>query len=722
MNYSTDRPIENAGQDLLGRASFSKQLGKAIFEYKGKDGLVIGLYGKWGTGKTSVINMAIDELESISSFKENKPLTMRFSPWNYSDKNNLISIFFQNLKNIIDIQDNEEFKKKVGKALSDYSGAFDVLSLIPVVGSGAASALKTIAQVQGRKLTQRGDLDKTRKQLEKALLDADKKIIIVIDDIDRLTNPQIRDIFQLVKQVADFPNVIYVLAMDREVVRSALAEVHNIDGNEYLEKIIQVPFELPELRKAKLHEIFFAKLGQIIQELPGKIVWEQKYWNNVFQNCIEPYLNTLRDINRVINTFQFKYGMLYQETSFEDMVGITTIEVLEPDLYRWIGNNKEAVCGGLLHSLLSTRDQKIDYRKQYSEEFSRLGINPDQSIKCVSTMFPVFAKDVNEYSFGYQDSSEIRGRMRVAHEERFELYFMLDLDDVKVPRSVINACIYSLDNDTLQTTIEGINMQGNIIYFLEEFRALIDKIPHERLGLIVCAMIDLQGKFQGESTRGFFVLPACDIAEYCVQEMLKKINTEDERNNAICLAADRVNKHGLGAIARILNRIELSYGRLSGTSENQENQIISLEQLENLEQLFVTKVHNIASSEFLLELSDFSLIFYLWEAFDKVCAQKYLSNLLKDDSQKLKFICAMAGRWHGTNGSGWGFNSKQYSSYVSGEDIYNLIQKSDKKMLSDFSAIEQIKLASFFLNYGKDDMDYVNEQDAMMLVEKWKNS
>lgn len=52
MNYSTDRPIEMVEQDLLGRSSFSNQLGKAIYEYNGKDGLVIGLFGKWGTGKT----------------------------------------------------------------------------------------------------------------------------------------------------------------------------------------------------------------------------------------------------------------------------------------------------------------------------------------------------------------------------------------------------------------------------------------------------------------------------------------------------------------------------------------------------------------------------------------------------------------------------------------------------------------------------------------------
>ena len=109
----------------------------------------------------------------------------------------------------IDVQDNEELKNKVGKALSDYSGAFDALSLVPVIGSGVAAVLKTLAQAQGANLMQCADLDKTRKILEEALIKADKKIIIVIDDIDRLTNSQIRDVFQLVYcQVEIYGNCI----------------------------------------------------------------------------------------------------------------------------------------------------------------------------------------------------------------------------------------------------------------------------------------------------------------------------------------------------------------------------------------------------------------------------------------------------------------------------------------------------------------------------------
>lgn len=720
MNYNTDRPIDTGEQDLLGRASFSNQLGKAIYEYNGKDGLVIGLFGKWGTGKTSVINMAINELNKLAVNDENKPIIMKFAPWNYSDKDNLISLFFQSLKNKIEIQDNEELKNKVGKALTDYSGAFDALSLVPVVGSGVAAILKTLAQAQGANLMQSFDLDQTREILERELIKANKKIIIVIDDIDRLTNSQIRDVFQLVKQVADFPNIIYVLAMDREVVRSALTEVHNIDGNEYLEKIIQVPFELPELRKSKLHNIFFTKLEQIINNLPNEVTWDKHYWSNVFRNCIEPYINTLRDVNRLINTFQFRYGMLHQETAFEDMIGITTLEVLEPELYKWICNNKDAVCGGFMHGILSSRGNKPDYRKLYHNEFETLGINPDLAISCLSTMFPVFARDVNEYQYGYQVMSDIRGKMRVAHEGRFELYFMFDLDDIKVSRSIINACIYELNRDKLSTVIEEINNQGNIIYFIEEIRALVDKIPYERLDLIASVMLGLQGVFKGENSRDIFTISASDMADHLSDDIIKRFKTEEEKYEIIRAAVENVNKTGLGTMARLINRIELAYGRLAGDSEKEDAQTISLMHLEELEKSYVVKIHTIAKSELILDMNDFSMAFYLWECFDKDGAKDYLEELFKNEINKLKFICARAGRWNSTIGSGWSFDSKNYSQYISEEEIHNIIQNFDKNKLDEFTEIEQIKLASFALNYNKYEMDHVNEQEALRLVNEWK--
>ena len=720
MNYHTDRPIENCDQDLLGRSTFSKQLGKSLFEYDSSDGLVIGLYGKWGSGKTSVINMAISELNRLSSTEENEPLTMSFSPWNYSDKNNLISIFFQQLKNTIDYQDNEELKKKVGTALSDYADAFDALSIIPVIGTSLASVTRAIAKGYGEKFKTEQDLSKTREILEKALLAINKKIIVVIDDIDRLTKSQIRDIFQLVKQVADFPNIIYVLAMDKEVVSKALSENSSFDGNEYLEKIIQIPLELPELRKSKIHDIFLAKLDQINQEINLAFDIDYQYFSTVFMNCIAPYIRTLRDVNRVINIFQFKYRTLYQEISFEDMIGITTIEVLEPELYKWIGQNKEYVCGGIQHDYLSLRNREIDYRKQYSMEFSRLGLDPEKTIKCISTMFPVVAKDVKENNPSCLNSPKSVLKMRIANEERYNLCFILDFDDIKVSKITIKSCIYELNKDDLRTVIDVINQKGSIIYFLEELLSLVDDIPYERLGLIASVLIDVQGEFSGKKMKSIFTISACQYADMCVFSILRKLQTDDERNGIIRSVLEQVNKKTIGTISNMIYRMEFAYGRLGSESENKEDQIINLRQLENLEELYVIKVKDITSSETILDLKDFSVIILLWESFDKEGAQKFVSKLIKDDFHKLKYICTFARRWEGSNERGWFFYPERYTLQISDEEIYNLIQNYDKKKINELTDIDQIKLASFVLNYQEGNVHHVNEQEAKKLVEEWK--
>lgn len=625
------------------------------------------------------------------------------------------------MKNKIELQDNEELKKEVGKALNDYAGAFDALSLIPIVGSGVAAILKTVAQAQGTNLMQGADLEKTKELLESALVEVNKKIVIIIDDIDRLTNSQIRDVFQLVKQVADFPNIIYILAMDREVVRRALQEVHNVDGNEYLQKIIQVPFEIPELRKSKLNSIFFSRLDEVVKEISDKIKWDDMYWKDVFQNCIEPYINTLRDVNRVINTFQFKYGAMYEETAFEDMIGITTIEVLDPELYKWIGNNKEAVCGGFFHGLSFDKSDK-DYRKKYSEEFLSLEINPDRAIRCIAAMFPMFANDVNEKGFEYFSSSDIRSKMRAAHKERFELYFMYDLDDIRIPRNIINACIYKLDTESIRNHLDKINKQGNIIYFLDEVRSLINNIPYKRLGLIASIFLEMQGNFHGQNSKSIFTISANDIAERCIDDMINRLKTEAERFKIIYTAVKNLNSLNFGTMARRINRIELAYGRLAGKSEKEEGKIISLNHLREIEELYVSRIHDIVKKIPFVNIKGFKFVFYLWKSFEKEGAKNYINKMFEDDVNKIRFVCILADKWNGTNGCGWSFNPKTYSEYISDEEIFNLIQDYDKSMLQIFSREEQIKMASFVLRYGKNEMFDVHEQEAMKLIEEWKDS
>ena len=85
-------------------------------------------------------------------------------------------------------------------------------------------------------------------------------VLVIIDDIDRLSSEQIRLNFQLVASVAKFPNTAYLLVFDKEVVVKSLEKVQEVDGEDYLEKVIQMPIQIPDIHKGNLHAVLFTRL------------------------------------------------------------------------------------------------------------------------------------------------------------------------------------------------------------------------------------------------------------------------------------------------------------------------------------------------------------------------------------------------------------------------------------------------------------------------------
>jgi len=98
--FAPDQPIKSCKEDILGRKSFAQSLGDAILNYKEKESIVVGLFGEWGSGKTSLINMALEHINDVSRGKtsDDKPIIIKFNPWNYSDQNQLIIQFLDNFR------------------------------------------------------------------------------------------------------------------------------------------------------------------------------------------------------------------------------------------------------------------------------------------------------------------------------------------------------------------------------------------------------------------------------------------------------------------------------------------------------------------------------------------------------------------------------------------------------------------------------------------------
>ena len=283
--FYCDKPIESTENDLLKRNTFSKKLAKAIFSYSDSEKITIGLYGKWGSGKSSILNMIKNEIKELSIVlpADNRPIIINFNPWIYSNSTQLFSQFFKTVLAQLNEETGNQKLKIVGEVIEKYSSVLDYTKYIPVVGE-YLEPIKSLISNLGVHFTEVADsnmsLEKQKETVIESLKEHKQRIIIIIDDIDRLNNEQIVEVFRLVNSLADFPYMMYILSFDKEIVSRALSKEQNCNGEEYLEKIIQVPFDIPVASKATILEIFNNKIIDIV----GKELfdYEQEYYNKGF--------------------------------------------------------------------------------------------------------------------------------------------------------------------------------------------------------------------------------------------------------------------------------------------------------------------------------------------------------------------------------------------------------------------------------------------------------
>src|SRR5581483_12027624 len=122
-------------------------------------------------------------------------------------------------------------------------------------------------------------LDKQKAKVGKALSTLDKPIVVLIDELDRVEEAEIKIMAQVVRSIADFPQIAYVLAYDEQRVLQALGNGHEERGRSYLEKIVQLQFPLPITLDTELTNLLNAEIAGIQQELglPVSFVALERY-------------------------------------------------------------------------------------------------------------------------------------------------------------------------------------------------------------------------------------------------------------------------------------------------------------------------------------------------------------------------------------------------------------------------------------------------------------
>lgn len=729
MCYS-DRPIFTGEEDALNRRYFAEHLSKALVNFNSSDTFTIGLYGRWGSGKTSLVNMMLEEIEKKQT-EQGKYIIVKFEPWNFSDTNQLLEQFFVHLINTF-LNSKDKKMQKIGEALEKYSNTFEVAKVIPHFGGFLAIIGKKGAKELGKKLQKGFDEKDALKQKEvviNLLRQQEKRVLIVIDDIDRLDDEQIRQVFQLITSVAKFPNITYLLVFDKEIVVKALEKVQEGSGEDYLEKIIQMPIQIPDIHKSELRKVLFDRLDRIIASFEG-VMFDQVHWAKMFESSVEPLLEDLRDINRLCNSFQFKLLALAAEVDFTDLLVVSAIEIVHPCVYEWIKTNKPILTGEFDYSTLTfeNKTQKDQYEYYLAEigrnlnNESRKYENEKEAKKVVdilSSLFPYFGNKIGNVLDVY-DSDSFRKNNRIAHPDKFERYFYLNLGYIELKSSQIANAIFEMKKEELCAFIVELDKNYASYEFLQEIKAAAVDVSSSRAKTIIAALFECASLLDMISNKSIFHVSARDYAEQLVLFVFSRIDAE-ERRRFLEEQISNSNIVSLPTIASVINMEELAYGRLSANGVEREfEKVITLDELIIIEKLFSERVKVLLNKYSIFDFVDYRMIMHLMECFESGYIEEHIEIELQKDINVLKYLKSIV---FSMIGSGVRYEvSDEYRGGLNKERILEAIEKTRlTKELFDLPLDNRRLCAAFFLKYNGI-VDYagrVTQEDVDKLLNDW---
>jgi predicted KAP-like P-loop ATPase len=724
--FNTDKPINQISEDKLGRSAFAKQLANAIVNFQTKDNYAVSLQGKWGCGKTSVLNMAIEEITQLSENMDenNKIITIQFNPWNFTDTSQLINQFFLTITNSLKISSKDKKAKDVGAAIEKYSSALEYSEYIPVVGK-YLKLLPKLASAFGKSVKDNAeskinDVSYRKREVEKALVELNSRILVVIDDIDRLSNDQIRLIFQLVNAVAGFPNIIYLLSFDKDIVSRALGDVQNCNGQDYLEKIIQVPFDVPPLNISKLHNVLFEKLDSLI-ELPTGVEFDKNRWSKVFSSCISPFINTLRDVNRYCNALSFMYTAVKTEVDFIDMAGISALNIFASPIFEWIRENKFSLVGGysgggvVLNDIKKRKEETLQSFKDVYCKDSNIMLN------AIASLFPLFSNSVL-YPSDYSSPSELHQTMRIASKDKFDLYFSLSLINVKISRKEVDYSLLNMEEAELRAYIKYLNEQNLFSDYFEEIKHNLSRIPNDRIELFLSVLVFQSGRISEKQTC-LIGANINDLSVYTISDLLFRIVDEGMRYSMILQMISNSDFLSFQNLLHLLHIIELTHGRVAETSYMREEKLITLEHLYEIEGIFIKRTKSFTTETNLLDWKESRRASFLWEFIERESYIDYMNETLSEAIAIPKYISLKANEWSGSDGShSYTFDDISYTSFIDDATIIDTINKlrfSDSFWALDKRAIETsaafiLKATNTVENF-KESISLVNE-----IIDGWK--
>ena len=405
-----DNPIREPKDDVLGRTAVAESFVDHVLELDVSEGAVVGVFGPWGSGKTSFINLVKAKFE-----KRGNPV-FDFNPWMFSGTEQLVQRFFTELSSEFNIHVN----KKLGAIIKIFS------PIVAVFNPGIASLMKELGESlqDGKKGT-----EGQRKKMSDAIKEEFKKQpgIVVLDDVDRLTIAEIRTIFKLVRLTANFPNLIYIVACDRFRVEKALEE-NGLSGRDYLEKIFQLPYNLPEVPDQILQKQIEESVNAITEKSAHSTPFNQKHWKSVFPSIVKPLIRNMRDVCRYEAAVRGTLINLRGRVELADVLGLEAIRIFLPDVFRRLHSVIDIITVAPYREDTSKEqvsDESENEEQKKIKELRKVAKTPEEQEIVKQMLLRLFQYALQTFtrnSLSKEGLQKLLERRRVAHKDNLRLY------------------------------------------------------------------------------------------------------------------------------------------------------------------------------------------------------------------------------------------------------------------------------------------------------------
>lgn len=463
-DYADDTPKINPWtEDRLGYSRFAERLSRIITALRAPNGYVIGLHGIWGSGKSTVLKFVEAYLNKHNDECVGEPvLVINYRPWMVSGHQDLVSAYLKVLTEAFepDQTKRRSIWKKAGRLFQ--RTADPLVSTAAAVGavlSPAAPASVVASKITAASFTKLLDhwleepsLQLAHDQLAEKLKEKRRKILVIIDDIDRLQREEIRATMQMVKSVGQLPNVIYLLAYDRQVVWAALDDFPELKGKHpsFAEKIVQQELELPIPSNDALFKMFDQEIRFLLQAIDG----EDIRWYNLLRRGARRWLQQPRDVVRLANALKFCGPALLDEVDPKDLLAMEGLRLFDRPAFDWIRMNRDYLFSeGVFQT--ATDSQRADYGKRFRESLSEA--TRDDVMTIVGDLFPTRRQALNgeRNAFGNETYAHAVSRRGVGTVLGYEAYFSLYPSPDGIPKPIIDEVSRRLDDeDWLTSTLE----------------------------------------------------------------------------------------------------------------------------------------------------------------------------------------------------------------------------------------------------------------------------